>query len=72
MSATRLATWTAAAATALEVFIAAYKTYVARQNARVGGGRTPLDPLPRVLALPGLGLIRPARAAHPTRCRPTA
>ncbi|EAQ76277.1 MULTISPECIES: bifunctional aldolase/short-chain dehydrogenase [unclassified Synechococcus] len=59
-----LATWTAAAATALEVFIAAYKTYVARQNARVGGGRTPLDPLPRVLALPGLGLVGLGRSAQ--------
>ena len=29
----------------------------ARQNARVGGIKRPLDPLPRLIAIPGLGLI---------------
>ncbi len=59
-----LASWTAAAASALDAFIADYRSYVARQNERVGGGRTPLDPLPRVLALPGLGLVGLGRSAQ--------
>jgi len=34
-----------------------YKSYFARQNARVGGDRTMLDPQPRVVLVPGLGLF---------------
>ncbi|MEB3265489.1 MAG: bifunctional aldolase/short-chain dehydrogenase [Cyanobacteriota bacterium] len=42
---------------ALADYGAAYRQYFDRQNGRVGGGRRPLDPLPRLLAVPGLGLI---------------
>jgi rhamnose utilization protein RhaD (predicted bifunctional aldolase and dehydrogenase)/NAD(P)-dependent dehydrogenase (short-subunit alcohol dehydrogenase family) len=38
-------------------FIARYQSYFAAHNARVGGTRTPLDPLPRVVLVPGLGLF---------------
>jgi rhamnose utilization protein RhaD (predicted bifunctional aldolase and dehydrogenase)/NAD(P)-dependent dehydrogenase (short-subunit alcohol dehydrogenase family) len=46
-----------AAAQAVEKFITNYKTYFARNNARGGGGKTMLDPLPRVVLVPGLGLF---------------
>src|SRR4051812_2197914 len=35
----------------------AYKDYFARNNARVGGIKTMLDPSPRVVLVPGLGLF---------------
>jgi rhamnose utilization protein RhaD (predicted bifunctional aldolase and dehydrogenase)/NAD(P)-dependent dehydrogenase (short-subunit alcohol dehydrogenase family) len=38
-------------------FIAGYAAYFARNNARTGGERTMLDPLPRVIFAPGLGLF---------------
>jgi rhamnose utilization protein RhaD (predicted bifunctional aldolase and dehydrogenase)/NAD(P)-dependent dehydrogenase (short-subunit alcohol dehydrogenase family) len=38
-------------------FIANYHAYFARHNARAGGAKTELDPLPRVVLLPGLGLF---------------
>jgi rhamnose utilization protein RhaD (predicted bifunctional aldolase and dehydrogenase)/NAD(P)-dependent dehydrogenase (short-subunit alcohol dehydrogenase family) len=38
-------------------FISQYETYFARNNARVGGGRRMLDPLPRVVLVPGVGLF---------------
>jgi rhamnose utilization protein RhaD (predicted bifunctional aldolase and dehydrogenase)/NAD(P)-dependent dehydrogenase (short-subunit alcohol dehydrogenase family) len=34
-----------------------YKAYFARNNARVGGIKTMLDPVPRVMLVPGLGLF---------------
>ena len=34
-----------------------YKAYFARNNARVGGIKTMLDPVPRVVLVPGLGLF---------------
>jgi rhamnose utilization protein RhaD (predicted bifunctional aldolase and dehydrogenase)/NAD(P)-dependent dehydrogenase (short-subunit alcohol dehydrogenase family) len=42
---------------ALAAYIADYKAYFERQNQRVGGIKTALDPLPRLVAVPGLGLI---------------
>ena len=58
-----LRTWRAQVEAALAAYIQAYQAYVARQNVRVGGGKTPLDPLPRVLALPGVGLIGVGKGA---------
>ncbi|MFM7643041.1 MAG: bifunctional aldolase/short-chain dehydrogenase [Cyanobium sp.] len=52
-----LRTWRVRVEAALAAYIDTYQAYVSRQNARVGGSKTPLDPLPRVLALPGVGLI---------------
>src|SRR4051794_8091074 len=34
-----------------------YRDYFARNNARVGGTKTMLDPIPRVVLVPGLGLF---------------
>ena len=48
--------WRGKARAAVAAFVDDYKTYFARQNARVGGGRMMLDPAPRVALVPGLGL----------------
>ena len=48
---------------ALARYIADYKAYFERQNARVDGSKKPLDPLPRLVAVPGLGLIGIGRSA---------
>jgi rhamnose utilization protein RhaD (predicted bifunctional aldolase and dehydrogenase)/NAD(P)-dependent dehydrogenase (short-subunit alcohol dehydrogenase family) len=55
--------WRLQVEAALGAYIQAYQAYVSRQNARVRGCKTPLDPLPRVLALPGLGLIGVGKGA---------
>jgi len=46
-----------AVAQAVEKFSAHYKDYFARNNARVGGAKKMLDPLPRVVLVQGLGLF---------------
>jgi rhamnose utilization protein RhaD (predicted bifunctional aldolase and dehydrogenase)/NAD(P)-dependent dehydrogenase (short-subunit alcohol dehydrogenase family) len=38
-------------------FTADYQNYFERHNKRVGGGKRELDPLPRVVLVPGLGLF---------------
>ncbi len=38
-------------------FIDRYRRYFARHNARAGGGKLELDPLPRVVLVPGLGVF---------------
>lgn len=43
-------------------YVADYRAYYERQNARVGGGKTMLDPMPRVFYVAGVGLF----AAGPT------
>jgi NAD(P)-dependent dehydrogenase (short-subunit alcohol dehydrogenase family)/ribulose-5-phosphate 4-epimerase/fuculose-1-phosphate aldolase len=55
--------WSAALAPALEAYAAAYQATFERQNARVGGIKKPLDPLPRVVAIPGLGLVGIGKSA---------
>jgi len=42
---------------AVAAFVKRYEDYFARNNARVGGGRIMLDPAPRVILVPGLGLF---------------
>ena len=42
---------------ALSAYAEAYRAYFARQSERVGGGLTQLDPCPRVLLVPGVGLL---------------
>jgi NAD(P)-dependent dehydrogenase (short-subunit alcohol dehydrogenase family) len=49
--------FTKATRAAASAFMANYKSYFAHQNARVGGNRTMLDPQPRVVLVPGLGLF---------------
>src|SRR5262245_33794035 len=45
------------ASAAVAAFVERYQDYFARQNVRVGGIKRPLDPLPRVVLVPGLGLF---------------
>jgi rhamnose utilization protein RhaD (predicted bifunctional aldolase and dehydrogenase)/NAD(P)-dependent dehydrogenase (short-subunit alcohol dehydrogenase family) len=49
--------WVTRTTSALERYIADYDDYFATNNARVGGDRRELDPLPRVIAVPGTGAI---------------
>jgi rhamnose utilization protein RhaD (predicted bifunctional aldolase and dehydrogenase)/NAD(P)-dependent dehydrogenase (short-subunit alcohol dehydrogenase family) len=55
--------WTAAVGAALERYGSDYRAYFERNNARAGGGKTALDPLPRLIAVPGLGLIGVGKSA---------
>jgi rhamnose utilization protein RhaD (predicted bifunctional aldolase and dehydrogenase)/NAD(P)-dependent dehydrogenase (short-subunit alcohol dehydrogenase family) len=55
------------AAAAVARFIEHYKAYFVRNNARVGGIKQMLDPLPRVALLPGLGLFGLGRAKKDAR-----
>jgi rhamnose utilization protein RhaD (predicted bifunctional aldolase and dehydrogenase)/NAD(P)-dependent dehydrogenase (short-subunit alcohol dehydrogenase family) len=56
-----------AAAAAVATFIESYKAYFARNNARVGDTRKMLDPLPRVVLVPGLGLFGLGRSKKDAR-----
>jgi rhamnose utilization protein RhaD (predicted bifunctional aldolase and dehydrogenase)/NAD(P)-dependent dehydrogenase (short-subunit alcohol dehydrogenase family) len=58
-----LAQWRTRVAEALDAYQAGYLTYFERNLARVGQARTMLDPMPRVVALPGLGLAALGRTA---------
>ena len=49
--------WREGADAALAAFAADYRAYFERQSMRVGGSRRMLDPLPRLAAIPGLGLV---------------
>jgi rhamnose utilization protein RhaD (predicted bifunctional aldolase and dehydrogenase)/NAD(P)-dependent dehydrogenase (short-subunit alcohol dehydrogenase family) len=53
----KLDAFRSATRTAAESFAARYRDYFARHNARFGGGKRMLDPLPRVVLVPGLGLF---------------
>ncbi|HJU32902.1 MAG TPA: bifunctional aldolase/short-chain dehydrogenase [Hyphomicrobiaceae bacterium] len=53
----RLAEFKRDAAAAAERYMADYHAYFARNNARIGGGRIMLDPAPRSVLVPGLGLF---------------
>jgi NAD(P)-dependent dehydrogenase (short-subunit alcohol dehydrogenase family) len=57
------AAWRDAASTAARAFVSRYDAYFERNAARFAGGKTRLDPLPRVVAMPGLGLIGVGRNA---------
>jgi rhamnose utilization protein RhaD (predicted bifunctional aldolase and dehydrogenase)/NAD(P)-dependent dehydrogenase (short-subunit alcohol dehydrogenase family) len=52
-----LEAWASAATQAARDYVLEYQDYFSRQNARVGGTKKPLDPLPRVAILPGLGIV---------------
>jgi rhamnose utilization protein RhaD (predicted bifunctional aldolase and dehydrogenase)/NAD(P)-dependent dehydrogenase (short-subunit alcohol dehydrogenase family) len=49
--------FTAAAKKAMAAYRAEYRAYFARHNPRYGGGKKELDPAPRVILVPGLGLF---------------
>jgi rhamnose utilization protein RhaD (predicted bifunctional aldolase and dehydrogenase)/NAD(P)-dependent dehydrogenase (short-subunit alcohol dehydrogenase family) len=55
--------WREAATTALREFTDAYQRYFTEHNARAGGIKKPLDPLPRVFAVPGFGIIGVGKSA---------
>ena len=55
--------WAEAADRAVAGFIEDYRDYFARHDRRVGGGRRALDPIPRVLAIRGLGIVGVGRTA---------
>ncbi|MBI3435090.1 MAG: bifunctional aldolase/short-chain dehydrogenase [Proteobacteria bacterium] len=40
----------------VDAFVARYRSYFEHHNARVGGDRRMLDPMPRVVLVPGIGL----------------
>jgi rhamnose utilization protein RhaD (predicted bifunctional aldolase and dehydrogenase)/NAD(P)-dependent dehydrogenase (short-subunit alcohol dehydrogenase family) len=48
---------------ALADYVAGYKAYFERNNARVGGDRVMLDPLPRVFYVAGLGIFAAGASA---------
>jgi len=52
-----------AARAAVERFVAEYHAYFAHNNAAVGGIKRELDPMPRVVLVPGLGLFGLGRSA---------
>ncbi|WP_094586766.1 bifunctional aldolase/short-chain dehydrogenase [Synechococcus sp. BO 8801] len=58
-----LAAWGKALEQALESYGADYRAYFQRQNAAAGGVKKALDPLPRVAAIPGLGLVGIGKSA---------
>ena len=53
----RLADFAGAARERGQTFTKHYRGYFARNNKRAGGTKTALDPLPRVVLVPGLGLF---------------
>jgi rhamnose utilization protein RhaD (predicted bifunctional aldolase and dehydrogenase)/NAD(P)-dependent dehydrogenase (short-subunit alcohol dehydrogenase family) len=59
----RLDDFAAAARDAVEEFAAEYHAYFARHNAAQGGKKRELDPMPRVILVPGLGLFGLGRGA---------
>jgi len=52
---------------AVENFTGKYQTYFEANNARVGGTKKPLDPMPRVVLVPGLGLFGLGRSKKDAR-----
>jgi rhamnose utilization protein RhaD (predicted bifunctional aldolase and dehydrogenase)/NAD(P)-dependent dehydrogenase (short-subunit alcohol dehydrogenase family) len=63
----KLAEFRRAAVAAAQTFAAAYVAYFARNNARCNGAKRMLDPLPRVVLVPGLGLIGLGRSKKDAR-----
>lgn len=48
---------------AVDAYVADYHAYFARNNVRLGGVKTELDPMPRVALVPGLGLFGMGKSA---------
>jgi rhamnose utilization protein RhaD (predicted bifunctional aldolase and dehydrogenase)/NAD(P)-dependent dehydrogenase (short-subunit alcohol dehydrogenase family) len=53
----KLKQWAQAVHEAVNAFIAGYHAYFALNNERVGNGKKELDPFPRVILVPGIGLF---------------
>jgi rhamnose utilization protein RhaD (predicted bifunctional aldolase and dehydrogenase)/NAD(P)-dependent dehydrogenase (short-subunit alcohol dehydrogenase family) len=52
---------------AVRAYVDKYQAYFARNNERCDPGKRPLDPLPRVILVPGLGLIGLGRSKRDAR-----
>jgi rhamnose utilization protein RhaD (predicted bifunctional aldolase and dehydrogenase)/NAD(P)-dependent dehydrogenase (short-subunit alcohol dehydrogenase family) len=63
----RLDAFRQAAHASVERFAADYRTYFARHNARLATPKRELDPMPRVILVPGLGLFGLGRGAKDAR-----
>jgi len=63
----RVAEFAAGAGAAAAAFMENYRHYFARHNARCGGAKKMLDPLPRVVLVPGLGLFGLGRSKKEAR-----
>ncbi len=55
--------WVADMQVRLADFVARYQAYFERNNTRVGGIKKMLDPLPRVIVLPGVGMVGVGKTA---------
>ncbi len=55
--------WAKSVGQAVDAYVADYKAYFERNNARVGGINKMLDPMPRAFYVPGIGIF----AAGPTK-----
>lgn len=53
----RMGEWAAQAKAAVDSFVSGYHAYFARNNLRADLPKTELDPMPRVVLVPGLGLF---------------
>ncbi|HXJ02749.1 MAG TPA: bifunctional aldolase/short-chain dehydrogenase [Micropepsaceae bacterium] len=53
----KLDAWAASVREAVDGFVARYHEYFARNNARLNGIKKELDPFPRVVLVPGIGLF---------------
>jgi rhamnose utilization protein RhaD (predicted bifunctional aldolase and dehydrogenase)/NAD(P)-dependent dehydrogenase (short-subunit alcohol dehydrogenase family) len=62
-----LAAWKEAVRGAVAAFVAEYRAYFARHNARQATPKRELDPMPRVVLVPGLGLFGLGRSARDAR-----
>jgi rhamnose utilization protein RhaD (predicted bifunctional aldolase and dehydrogenase)/NAD(P)-dependent dehydrogenase (short-subunit alcohol dehydrogenase family) len=63
----KLDAFKAAASAAARTFAGRYREYFERNNARCNGSKRLLDPLPRVVLVPGLGLIGLGRSKKDAR-----
>lgn len=62
-----IAGFKAAAEAALGRYVEAYHAYFARNNARLGGIKTELDPMPRIVAVKGLGIFALGKSSKEAR-----
>ena len=68
----KLDAFKAEAKKALEAYVADYHAYFARHNVRQMPSKTELDPMPRVVLVPGLGLFGSATPPRTPRSPPTS
>jgi NAD(P)-dependent dehydrogenase (short-subunit alcohol dehydrogenase family) len=62
-----LASFKQSASAAAQAFVANYQAYFERNNARCNGAKKSLDPLPRVVLVPGIGLFGLGRSKKDAR-----